>query len=100
MRDLSRWLSGSAARGRCRPGEGCLGSGRPRKPLIDGTLANDDRLRHLSAASIGTSSHDIATIGEKDWRRDILHWVATTRDGRWLRCEAGTGSAICSPHLP
>lgn len=63
-------------------------------------LASDDRLRHISGASLGVSSQDIAGISDKDWRGGILHWVATKRDGQRFKCESGAGSGICTPYTP
>ncbi|HEY6815854.1 MAG TPA: hypothetical protein VI168_09980 [Croceibacterium sp.] len=78
-------------------GAGVLGVGAGTEALSKREMADDDRLRHISAASLGISSTDLATISGKDWRGDILYWVATDVDGRRFRCEYGAGTAHCVP---
>ena len=62
--------------------------------------AGDDRLRYVTGASLGVSSVDIASISEKDWKGDILYWVATHRNGNRFRCEQAAGTAHCTPYTP
>lgn len=85
-------LAGAAA------GAGVFGAGEATDALARRELSNDDRLRHISAASLGVGSQAIADISDRDWRGGILHWVAITRDGQRFNCESGAGTAICTPY--
>jgi len=87
-------IAGAAA------GAGVFGVNEGIAALTRRDLADDSRLRHLTAASLEMSSDDIPTISDKDWRGDVLHWIATTRTGDRFRCESGHGSALCTPVRP
>jgi len=81
-------------------GGGVLGVGEGTDALARRAQSGDDRLKHITAASLQISSADIATVGEKDRRGGILHWVAIRTNGETFRCEEGAGTAICSPLMP
>ena len=87
-------LAGAAA------GAGVFGVNEGIAALTRRELADDNRLRHVTAASLQMSSEDIPTISDKEWHGDVLHWIATTRTGDRFRCEAGHGSGFCTPVRP
>ena len=78
-------------------GAGMFGSFKGMSAIQRHQMASDDRLRSLSAGSIGVSSDDIIAISDKHWRHGVVHWVVTTRNGRRFGCESGTANGSCAP---
>ena len=81
-------------------GAGMLGAHEGMSALQRRQMGSDDRLRSITAGSVGSSADDITTISDKHWRGGVVHWVATTRNGQRFRCEWGIANGNCTPFTP